>query len=191
MRSYPLFVSLAASLLALPASTPAQQATPAAASQQAALPILPGTRVRVTAKPMVAPLIANFLEMRGDTAVFIENSAGRGLWTFTLDQITRLERSAGDRNRNTDYMVQGGLLGAGAGGLVFWGFSALVSPSDSTRRFNKAATTGVGVALGAAVGAVIGSRRMREAWDPLPLPHRLSFLPSRRGGFDVGIRLAF
>lgn len=190
MRSYALF-SLAVSLLAFPAATPAQQASPAAATQRVGLPILPGTRVRVTATTLVAPLIANFVEVRGDTAVFIENSAGRGLWSFTLDQITRLERSAGERSRNTDYIVKGGLLGAGAGGLLSWGFSAIANPSDSTRRFNKLATTGIGMALGAVAGAMVGSRRMRESWDPLPLPHRMSFLPSRRGGFDVGFSYSF
>jgi len=190
LRSYALF-SLTVSLLAFPAATSAQQASPAATTQRVGLPILPGTRVRITATTLVAPLVANFLEMKGDTAVFIENSAGRGLWTFTLDQITRLERSAGEQRRNKDYMVTGGLLGAGAGGLLFYLFSAIADPSDSTQRFNKAATTGVGMALGAVAGTMVGARRMREGWDPLPLPHRMSFLPSRRGGLDVGFSFSF
>ena len=189
MRPYVL-VTLAAHLLALPAVAPAQQANPAATSR-VGLPIVPGTRVRVTASTLVAPLIANFLEMRGDTAVFIENSSGRGIWTFTLDQITRLERSAGEQRRNRDYMVTGGLLGAGAGAVVFWGFASMVDPSDSTQRFNKAATTAVGAVVGGVIGTLVGSRRLREGWSPLPLPHRMSFRPSRRGGLEVGFGFDF
>ena len=185
-----VFVSLAVSLIAQPIAAIAQQPKPAAASQGVGLPIVPGTRVRVTANTLVAPLVANFLEMRGDTAVFIENASGRGIWTFTLDQITKLERSIGEQSRNGDYMLKSGALGAGAGAILFFGFAQIIKPSDNTRRFNKAATTGIGALLGAGVGAYIGSRRTREGWGELPLPHRMSFLPTRRG-FEVGLGFDF
>ena len=44
----------------------------------------PGTRVRVHADNLVTPLVAHFLEMRGDTAVFIEDAAGpSGVWSLS------------------------------------------------------------------------------------------------------------
>ncbi len=168
----------------------AQQPKPAAASPRVGLPIVPGTRVRISANTLVAPLIANFFEMRGDTAVFIENSSGRGIWTLTLDQITKLERSAGQRSQNKDYMIKSGIVGAGAGALVGYIFARAASPSDSTQRYNKWGTTGAGAAVGAILGALVGSRFTREGWTELPLPHRMSFVPSKQG-FNVGFGYDF
>ncbi|MEO7965876.1 MAG: hypothetical protein ABIT38_18350, partial [Gemmatimonadaceae bacterium] len=124
-----VFVSLAVSLIFHPVAAAAQQNKPAASPSRTSLPIVPGTRVRISANTLVAPLIANFLEMRADTAVFIENSSGRGIWTFTLDQITKLERSTGEQHGYRPYMLQSGAIGAGAGAVVFFGFAQLIHPS--------------------------------------------------------------
>jgi hypothetical protein len=59
---------------------------------------------------MVVPLIANFLEQRGDTLVFIEDERGRGVWSFGLSQIERLETSADAGSTHP-------LQGSGTGGI--------------------------------------------------------------------------
>jgi hypothetical protein len=182
-------VSLLATL-ALPAG--AQQATPTAPPRKAtALPVVPGARVRISATTMVVPLVANFLEMRGDTAVFIEASAGRGIWTFPLDQITKLEQSEGDKRYNSRPMVKSALIGAPIGAVAFWAVTGLYNPSDSTRRFNRGSTAGIGLVAGAIVGALVGSRFTAEHWMALPLPHRMTISPFRRGGPEVGLSFTF
>lgn len=191
MRPFVL-ASLLTLLAAVPTAASAQQpSSKPATPSRVGLPIVPGTRVRVTASTLVAPLIANFLEMRGDTAVFIENSSGRGIWTFTLDQITRLEQSAGEQNRNGDYMLKAGALGFGGGAALGLIFSSTVRPSDTSKRYSRLWTGLAGGAVGGAIGALIGSRFSREGWTRLPLPHRMSFAPHRRGGLDVGFDFSF
>jgi hypothetical protein len=151
------------------------------AQQPAPLPIAPGTRVRVTATNLVAPLVANFLQMRGDTAVFIEDAAGRGIWSLVVSDITRLERSDGERLSNRPYVVRGAMLGAGAGSVVGWVFAATFSPSDSTKKFSRPLNASIGAVVGAVVGGFIGSRRATERWTDITLPRRVSVVPQRRG----------
>ena len=178
----PLVLALAASLLALPSQTAGGQQTPPPAAQPSGLPIVPGARVRISATTLVAPLMANYLETRGDTAVFIDAGAGRGIWTFTLDQITKLEQSRGERRFNLKPMAIWAGIGAPVGTLLVWGPTGFTSPSDSTRKYNRTATALIGAGLGAIVGAAVGSRFTEEHWMSLPLPKRVSFNPFRRGG---------
>ena len=190
MRS---FVLLASAVLLGASANPgrAQQTTPPATAQKGtALPILPGTRVRVHATNLVTPLVATYLEMRGDTAVFIE-SVGRGLWSLAMDQITELERSAGEQRRNTPYIIKGAAIGVPAGALVFWGVTGIFDTGDSTRQFSRGTTALLGAAVGGVVGGIVGSRFRAEHWSPVPLPKRVSFRPSRRGGLEVGIGFNF
>lgn len=174
--------------LALPAEA---QQTPATTPRTNALPIVPGARVRISATTLVAPLLANFLEMKGDTAVFIEAAAGRGIWTFPVDQITKLEVSRGDQRFNKRPMVKATLIGAGAGALAFWGVTGLYHPSDSGKKFNRTATAGAGLVVGGIVGAIIGSRAASEHFMNLPLPNRVSFNPFRREGMEFGWSFTF
>lgn len=178
----PVAALLAFSLAAPTRSVVAQQSTPPATAPRTVLPIVPGARVKVSATTLVAPLLANYLEMKGDTAVFIESSAGRGIWTFTLDQITRIEQSQGDKKYNKGPMIKGAAIGAPIGALLFWGTTGIVNTSDSTRKFNRGATAGFGAVVGAVVGAIVGSRVPQEHWLPLPLPKKVSFNPFRKDG---------
>lgn len=176
-------------LLALPSQ--AQQPRPTTSRPSTGLPIVPGARVRISASTLVSPLLANYLEMKGDTAVFIEAAAGRGIWTFTLDQITRIEQSQGEKRFNKGPMLKGGLIGIPAGALVFWGATGIFNPSDSTQQYNRGGTAAAGALVGGVVGVLVGSRFKAEHWMPLPLPNRVSFLPSRRGGIDVALGFTF
>jgi hypothetical protein len=160
-----------------------------AKAQQSAnpLPLIPGARVRVSARSLVVPLIANYMQTRGDTAVFIEDAAGRGLWSIPIADITRLERAEGDRTRNRPYMIRGAWMGAAAGGAGLFLFSAVASPSDTGLRYSRSRNALAGAAVGAAVGALIASRFAVERWVPVPL-RQVSIGPSRRG---IGLAFAF
>lgn len=188
----PLRLALVATLQATALLTAgAQQATPSA-SQPSGLPVVPGARVRISATTLVAPLLANYLETRGDTAVFIDAGAGRGIWTFTLDQITKLEQSRGERRFNWKPMAIWAGIGVPIGTLVIWGPTGFTSPSDSSRKYDRTKTAVIGAGVGALVGAAFGSRYTEEHWMSLPLPKRVSFNPFRRGGgFDVGFSFSF
>jgi hypothetical protein len=160
-------------------------------AQSAALPVPPGTRVRVHAENLVTPLVAHFLEMRGDTAVFIEDQAGRGVWSLTLDQITKLERSAGDQRSNRNYIMRGAFIGAPVGAIAGFIFSASVHPSDTTEKYNRAPTALLGAVVGAGVGALIGTRFATEHWSNVALPRRVSVMPLSRGGVQLGLGFVF
>lgn len=176
--------SLAALLLAIGlGSSPSAQAQQA----NATLPLVPGMRVRVTARSLVVPLVANYLQTRGDTAVFIEDAAGRGLWSIPIAEITRLERAAGDRTTNRPYMIRGAWIGGAAGAVTMLVFASTASPSDSGRRYGRMTNSLLGAGAGGVIGALIGSRFAVERWTPVPL-RQVSIVPSRRG---VGIAIGF
>lgn len=156
---------------------------------QGSIALAPGSRARVKAQGMVAPLVANFLEQRGDTLVFIEDDKGRGVWTFALSQVERLETTAGEGGRNQRYVARGAMYGGAAGLVAGLAFASAASPSDATKEYSKPMTAMVGAALGAGVGAIIGSRFKTEKWVNVPLPRQLSFVPGRRGGFTISVGL--
>ena len=194
IRLRPLVLLSLSALLSAPLlSVSAQQPTPAAAAQQGALvlPLVPGARVRVSASTLVMPLMANYLEMRGDTAVFIEDAAGRGLWTFTVDQITKLEQSRGEKRGDLRYIGKSALIGVPIGSFLFWGTTGIIKPSDKGNRYNRKRTAITGAVVGAAVGALVGTRFTSERWMSLPVPRRLSFVPRPRGGVEVGLGFSF
>ena len=151
----------------------------------ASLPLVRGSRIRVRASVMVTPLIANYLELRRDTLVVVEEGAGRGIWTLALDQVQRLEASTGSRSMHPPYIMQGAAVGAAigaAGGLIF---ASTFSPSDESKKYSRVLTMGLGGAIGALAGGIVGSRRMAEQWSRVPLPRRVSVLPDRLGGVHV------
>jgi hypothetical protein len=153
------------------------------------VPVVPGSRVRVKTASLVAPLIANFLEQRGDTLVFIEEGRGRGLWSFDIAQIQKLEMTAGEVGRNTRPIARGAGIGAGVGLALGVLFAAVAEPSDSTREYSKILTGLVGASAGAGVGAWFGSRVKSEGWVNIPLPRQLSLKVRGRGGLAIAIGL--
>jgi hypothetical protein len=159
----------------------------AAAQNRTSIPVVPGSRVRVMTPTLVTPLIANFLEQRGDTLVFIEDDRGRGVWSFAISQIQRLEMTAGESGRNTRPIAKGAMIGAGVGLVLGVLFASVAEPSDSTREYSAVLTGLVGAGAGAGVGAFFGSRVTSERWVDVPLPGRLSLRLNRRNGISIGI----
>lgn len=148
-----------------------------AQAQSPALNLVPGTRVRVTAANQVAPLVANFMALRGDTAMFIEEGAGRGIWSIQVADIRRIERSDGERLSNRPYMLRGAAVGGAlglVGGIVF---SNSAKPSTEGREYNKWGTASITMILGAAIGAGVGTRFATEKWTEVPL-RRVALVPT-------------
>jgi len=123
---------------------------------------------------LVTPLIANFLEQRGDSLVFIEEGRGRGLWSFAISQIQRLEMTAGEAGRNKKPIAKGAAIGAGVGLALGVLFAAAAEPSDSTKEYSMLLTGAAGAAAGAGIGAYLGSRVKTERWVNVPLGRQFS-----------------
>lgn len=152
-----------------------------ASSNSSGVSVQPGSRVRVHSVTLVSPLIANFLEQRGDTLVFIEDGTGRGVWSFSLAQIDKLEITGGRTGRSSSAIKKGAIIGAGIGLAAGLLFANTFDPSDPTRDFDAGPTGIVGAAAGAGLGVFIGSRISTERWVNIPLPQRMSFAPNGRG----------
>lgn len=162
---------------------------PAATLSAQQVGIAPGSRVRVSTPSLVAPLIANFLEQRGDTLVFIEDGSGRGVWPIPLSQIQRLETTGGESARSSTAVMRGAAIGGLSGFVAGALFAASVKPSDSGKTYDRLLTGAVGAAVGIGIGAFIGSRVKSERWVNVALPGRLTFAPDLKGGFRIGISI--
>jgi hypothetical protein len=158
----------------------------AAQTSNATVGVQPGTRVRVTSPTLVAPLVANFLEQRGDTLVFIENERGRGVWSLGIQQIDRLETTAGETGRSRSAMKKGALIGGAVGLTAGIIFAASFDPSGDNRQYSRVQTGIVAGLAGAGFGFFIGSLVSTERWVSVPLPKQLTNVPTVGAGFKVG-----
>jgi hypothetical protein len=167
------------------------QTQPAAPQNAAGLPIYPGMRVRVTSSSLVTPLVGSFLQSRGDTLFFTEEAAGRGVWSLTLSQISKLETTIGDQNNHPRNVYRGAAWGAGIGALAFGLFAANSHPSNSTKQYNVLTTGLIGGVLGGGIGALVGMRKKGEKWRPLELPKKLTVVPAAKSGWRVQAAFTF
>lgn len=173
---------LLALLLAAGSGAAAQRLPDQARTQ--GLPLVPGARVRVTAQGMVAPLVANYLELRGDTLVVFEEGSGRGIWSFYLADITRLETTLGERPFHRPYILRGAAVGGALGAVGGLVFAAVARPADRTKRYDRLLSTAAGALGGGGLGALLGSRVKMESWRAVALPQR-----SVSGSYRAGIVL--
>ena len=168
-----------------------QQTAQTAAVSQGVLPLVPGMRVRVYAPNLVAPLVANYLEHKADTLLFFEEKAGRGIWSLTLDQITKVEVTLGEKRRHKDSIIKYGLIGAGVGAISFGFFAANSHPSNKSKDYSTIGTGALGLLVGGGIGAYIGSRASAEKWGPLALPKKLAIGPDVSGRWHLNASLTF
>jgi hypothetical protein len=145
------------------------------------LPVPPGARVRVTAPQLVGPLIANYLEMRADTVVLVEDRAGQGLWSIPYSEIRSLHLSAGQKKNHAPYILRGAMIGGGAGFVSGLLLASSFQPSDTSKKYKRITTGAVFGGIGALLGGIVGSRFSAENWSPINLPRRLSLVPSPNG----------
>ena len=155
-------------------------------ASHATIGVPPGSRVRVTTLTMVSPLVANFLEQRGDTLVFIENEKGRGVWSFGLQQIDRLETTAGETGRSKSAMKKGALIGGAIGLATGIIFANNFDPSGDNRQYSRMQTGIVAGIAGAGFGFFIGSLVSTERWVNVPLPKQFTNVPTVGAGLKVG-----
>lgn len=119
--------------------------------------------------------------------MFTEDEGG-SIWSLHVSDITKLERSNGERKVNKPYIVRGAIVGGGVGLVGGLLIASSLKPSDSGKKYSRGATGGAGAVLGAVIGGVIGSRFGAERWTTVALPRRVSVLPDSRGlGLRVGI----
>lgn len=168
-----------------------QQTAQNTTASQLGIPLVPGMRVRVTAPTLVAPLVVNYLENKADTLLFFEEKAGRGIWSLTLDQITKLEVTRGEKSHHRQSVVKYGVIGGAAGALAFGYFAANSRPSDKTRDYGMVTTGAVGLVVGAGIGAYLGSRLSAEKWRPITLPKKLAISPDMLGRWHLSASLTF
>ena len=168
-----------------------QQTAQPTAAPQSNIPLVPGMRVRVYAPTLVAPLVANYLEHKADTLLFFEEKAGRGIWSLTLDQITKLEVTLGEKRHHKEYVVKYGLIGAGVGALALGYFASNFHPSDKSRDYSMIGSGAVGLLIGGGIGAYVGSRANAEKWRPLTLPKKLAIAPDMSGHWHLSASLTF
>ncbi|MEP7346659.1 MAG: hypothetical protein ABI877_15415 [Gemmatimonadaceae bacterium] len=188
-------LALACACLVVTASVGRAQTTQQTAqntvTSQNGIPLVPGQRVRVYAPNLVAPLVANYLEHKADTLLFFEERAGRGIWSLTLDQITKLEVTLGEKSHHKESVVKYGLIGAGAGALAFGFFAANAHPSDKSRDYSTFGTAAIGLVVGGGIGAYLGSRASAEKWGPVSLPKKLAIGPDMSGRWHLSAALHF
>ncbi|MBV6520054.1 MAG: hypothetical protein MNPFHGCM_00159 [Gemmatimonadaceae bacterium] len=165
--------------------------TDTTSTSQGQLPLVPGMRVRVTAPNLVSPLIANYLENKADTLLFFEEKAGRGIWSLTLDQITKIEVTLGEQPHHRQYIVRYGLIGSAAGALAFGYFASNFHPGDKSKDYSTMGTAAIGALVGGGLGAYLGSRAKAEKWGPLTLPKKLAIGPDGTGRWHVNGLLVF
>jgi hypothetical protein len=154
------------------------------------VPLAPGSRVRVKTPTLVAPLVANFLEQRSDTLVFIEDGLGRGVWSFSVTQIERLETTGG-QGLDKRPIGKGAVIGGGIGLAAGMVFAAAATPSDPDKEYSRALTGALGFGVGAGLGALVGTRNNSQRWVNVPLPRRLSVGPHSRGGYAISFRFGY
>ncbi|MFN8570464.1 MAG: hypothetical protein U0132_00330 [Gemmatimonadaceae bacterium] len=142
----------------------------------------------MTASNLVAPLVANYLESAADTLKFVE---GRGIWSLTLDQITKLEVTIGEQRHNRSYVIKYAAIGAAAGALTFGYFSSNFRPGDRSKDYSLIGTAALGVLVGGGIGAYVGSRASAEKWRALSLPKKVSLLPDASGRWHLSASLSF
>lgn len=161
-----------------------------AQSSPTVLPVPPGARVRVTAPSLVAPLVANYLEMRGDTVILVDDRAGRGLWSIPYNDIRSLHLSIGQKKNHAPYITRGAVLGGAPGFLIGVIFASTVDPSDTTKKFKRITTGAIGAVGGALIGGFVGSRFSTENWSPIALRRRVTLAPMPRGA-QLRVELPF
>lgn len=175
-------------LLLIGTTAAAQTASPQTPATQTQLPLVPGMRVRITATNLVAPLIANYLEASADTLKFVE---GRGVWSLTLDQITKLEVTLGEKTRHREYVVKYGAIGAGVGAVLFGFYASNNHPGDQSKDYSLIGTAALGAGVGGLVGGYLGSRASAEKWRAVSLPKKLAFGPDATGRWRFGATVTF
>ncbi len=157
-------------------------------AQEQALPLEPGTRVRVTAPALgLDKQAATFETVIGDTLVLSVDSTT----FFPLASVARLDVYRGRKSHSGRGAMIGALPGAVIGGVV-----AHELCTDEWMAADKAAECAllggvIGAGVGMGVGAIVGSLIKTDRWVEVPLDRfRVSIVP-QHDGLALGVSVAF
>lgn len=155
-------------------------ASPAAAADVG--PLRPGDRIRYTTRPGGDDLKeAVVVELTGTTLTVDRADAAKV--RLPVAALTKLEVARGKRAP----IVEGILLGAAAGAILFRDSGSRSSPDGPQPNFEPAAGFFAGAAIGAALGAVFKVDRWKEVSG-----HELRVSAGPRpGGFGAQVSLRF
>lgn len=172
---------------------------PSVIAQERAPPVKPGARVRVSYTQPCPPEVrcvgsrpavrhtGTVVALDGDSLVLaVERRTDR--LVIPRRSMTKLEVSWGHKRQT----VGGAIIGASVtGGLVL---GVLLVCGDFCPE-NPGAAAEVVVywaAIGAGIGALIGTAVITDRWEEVPLDRlRLSFMPQRKGRFGLSWSVAF
>ncbi len=154
--------------------------------------VAPGSRVRVQA-PSVLDFrgVGILVAMDADTLI-VKPEYGTVPWKIPFDAVTTFEWSQGLRSS----MKKGAAIGFCAGGTVgMIGLYSIMSQysDNGGTHIDEGVIIGFlgGGIPGAALGAYLGSRIVRERWRPILLPVRIGILQHPPGGLALTISCAF
>jgi len=101
---------------------------------------------------------------------------------YDASEFRAIEISRGTRRSGSPWLgaAIGGLAGAGIGGLL--GAASNVMQEGGTGGYDTAAALGIGFAVGAVAGAIIGSGGKEEVWEEVSLQDLRLGIGSVRGG---------
>jgi hypothetical protein len=173
--------------------------------------VSPGSRVRVMMPSAgIALETATVIGASGDSIVLMMRAPGRSGSGAGADSVRRalplagigsLEVSRGLHENRAGGAIVGALVGFGAGwalgGSLPWRACQEAGQSQQcdnlpTRRL---AYGGLGLLIGGAAGALIGSSIKSEGWERVPLDHlervHIGLIPQPGGGLGVGASLTF
>ena len=116
-------------------------------------------RVRIVAKGLGPRRIA-LLEPQSADTLLVCAEKGRRFVRVPVADVSALELSAG-KGASRDQVLRGMLFGTAIGGL----FATLLDMNKGIRG------AGIGLAIGAAGGFVVGESTRTDVWRPVRLPH--------------------
>ena len=93
---------------------------------------------------------------------------GRGVWSFGLAQIDKIETTAGETGRSGNAMKKGALIGGVLGLATGIIFANTFDPSSDNRKYSRMQTGIVTGIAGAGFGFFIGSLVSTERWVSVP-----------------------
>ncbi len=178
------------------------------AAATAQVPIRRGERMRVTGPPVCQPTytvcvgpprqsVGTFWAWQADSLIMERNGNALAL---SLDSVTKLEVSQGQKSHTVEGAIIGLLVGGVAGAAIGYAsyqecepqgefFSCILDFGPEQSALGGALVIGLG---GGVVGALIGRSIKTDRWAEVPLDRvRVSLGPQRDGRLGIGASVRF
>ena len=127
-----------------------------------------------------------------DNQLTLNTEARDSSLVFPLASLTKIEVSRGQKSKTASGALIGGAVGLAAGGIVG---AALCSgePDCPEPRWlvGAAYVGGIGLVVGAGIGAIIGTITKVDRWETVALDQIRVSLTPREGGLEVSAKFVF